>query len=96
MFLPFRKTLLQVKCPFSQGKTLNIGKAVADTNLCTCSCQLFLFNFKKCDFVVWATMWLHITDVERHDQFRTKVLRILQNLCIQNILRTFSQGKLKT
>ena len=31
-------------------------------------------------------MWLHITEIERQDQFLTKVLRRLQNLYIQNIL----------
>ena len=31
-------------------------------------------------------MWLHITEIERQDQFLTNVLRTLQNHYIQNIL----------
>ena len=32
MFLSFRKKLLEVTCPFSQRETLNIDKAVTDTD----------------------------------------------------------------
>ena len=61
-------------------------------------CQLFVCNFKKCDFVVWTLVWLHITELVRDVQCMTNILITLQNFYIPEYFarNSCTQGKLKT
>ena len=83
-----------MKCSFSDRETSNIDEAVTDTDFfidanenlkkdhkhyAQVQCQLFVYNFKKCDLIVWTSVWLHITEIERDVQSMTNVLRTLQN-----------------
>ena len=92
MFLPFRKKLLEVKCPFSCREILNISEAVTDTDCfldpnknlkkdhkyyAQVQCQLFVCKFEKCDFVVWALMWLDIKEIERNDKCLRNITKFL-------------------
>ena len=86
------KKLLEVKCPFSQRETLNIDEPVNNVDsfilankslksdhkyYAQVQCQLFVCNFEKCDFVVWAPVWFQVTEIERDIQFMTNVLETL-------------------
>lgn len=85
--------LLEVKCPFSKRETKTIEEAVEDSKFfldkslvlksnhkyySQVQIQMFVFDFKECDFVVWTPNWMYSQTVYRDEYFIDTSLPVLK------------------